>query len=274
MPGLTADTAERADANFVVHATWVAAHTAGMRSRIDETLVLADSGLPCDTFNFVCRARLAEGAARAAAVDAVAHFAGAGRPFSWWLGPADRPDSLGAVLEAIGLAAEESELAMALPLADLPRAIAPVAGLEIRRVRTQIELETFAELSAANWTPPDPNVLAFYRLGAAVLLDPGSPQRLYVGHLDGEPVATAEATVASGTVGLYGIATRPEFRHRGIGSAMTWQPLRDAAADGCDLAVLQAAPAGVGLYRRLGFTPFGEIAEYKPRGQWTPAPRA
>ena len=39
---------------------------------------------------------------------------------------------------------------------------------------------------------------------------------------------------------------------------------RDAKAAGCDLAVLQAAPAGVGLYRRLGFAPFGVITEYKP----------
>jgi hypothetical protein len=46
---------------------------------------------------------------------------------------------------------------------------------------------------------------------------------------------------------------------------LTWQPLRDACAAGCDLAVLQAAAAGVGLYRRLGFMAFGEVTEYKPR---------
>ena len=46
---------------------------------------------------------------------------------------------------------------------------------------------------------------------------------------------------------------------------MTWRPLRDALDDGCDLAVLQAADDGVGLYRRLGFESFGPITEYKPR---------
>ena len=30
------------------------------------------------------------------------------------------------------------------------------------------------------------------------------------------------------------------------------------------LAVLQAAAAGVSIYRRLGFVNFGEITEYKP----------
>jgi ribosomal protein S18 acetylase RimI-like enzyme len=132
-------------------------------------------------------------------------------------------------------------------------------------VRTQAQLDALAEIAAANWSPPDPHVLMFYRRTAAVLLSAGAPQWFYVGYLHGEPVATAEATVHGETVGLFNIATRAAFRGRGIGSMLTWQPLRDAKAAGCDLAVLQAASAGVGLYHRLGFVTFGEITEYKPR---------
>jgi ribosomal protein S18 acetylase RimI-like enzyme len=165
-----------------------------MMSRVRDDLVIADSGLPCDTFNFVCRARLEEAAARAAALEAVTHFANVGRPFSWWVGPADRPRTLDAVLEDIGLERAETALAMALAL----------------------------------------------------------------------PAATAEATVQAGTVGLYNISTRAQFRGRGIGSVLTWQPLPDARVAGCETAVLQAAAEGVGIYRRLGFTPFGEITEFKP----------
>ena len=61
------------------------------------------------------------------------------------------------------------------------------------------------------------------------------------------PVATAEATIAGGSVGLYNISTRPTCRGRGIGSVMTWRPLHDALAHGCDLGVLQAAPDVSGL---------------------------
>jgi len=266
---MTLDTtiADRADANFVVHATWVVERTAGMARPPLPDLVVADSGLPCDTFNFVCRARLDAARAPAAAAEAVAYFAERRRPFSWWVGPADRPNGLGAVLEAVGLEAAEGELAMALPLAERPEDPGAVRGLEVRRVRTPEELETFATLSAANWTPPDPHVLAFYRLAAAALLATGSPQWLYLGYVEGAPVATAEATVAGGTAGLYNIATRPAYRGRGIGSTMTWRPLYDARERGCDLAVLQAAPDGVSIYRRLGFSPFGDITEYKPRSE-------
>lgn len=261
--GLPADVGDRADAAFVTHVTWVPEHTPGMSATITDELVRSDSGLRCDTFNFICRARLTPATARAAAAEAIASFAQVERPFAWWLGPADRPRDLGLVLEGLGLQRAETELAMAAPLAAVPAQVDEVPGLEVRRVRTRDELDTLARLAAANWTPPDPDVLTFYDRAAGVLLDPACPQWFYLGYLDGEPVATAEAALHAGTVALFGIATLPPFRNRGIGSRMTWQPLRDASAAGCDLAALQAADAGVGLYRRLGFAPFGEITEYK-----------
>ena len=261
---LTDEVAERADAAFVTHATWVLERTAGMSCRITPSLVLADSGLPCDTFNFICRARLRPNDARQAAADAIDYFARVRRPFSWWVGPADRPGDLGATLDALGLERAESELAMAMPLEALPELLPPVPGLDVRRVSTEDELHTYARLSAANWTPPDPDVVTFYRRAAAALLHPACPQRLYLGWLDGEPVATAEAALAGGTVALFNIMTSEPCRGRRIGSWMTWQPLHDARAAGCDLGALQAAEAGVGLYRRLGFRSFGGITEYKP----------
>jgi ribosomal protein S18 acetylase RimI-like enzyme len=263
------DVAQRADENFVVHATWAAERTAGMSSRVSERLVIADSGLACDTFNFVCRARLDATSAPEAAAAAVAYFTERRRPFSWWVGPADRPRGLGAVLETFGLERAETELAMALPLSRLPKELPSVPGLEVRRVSRPVELEAFAALSAGNWAPPDSNVIRFYHLAAPALLDPDSPQWLYLGYLDGEPVATAEATVAEAGAGLYNISTKPAHRGRGIGSMMTWRPLRDALARDCDLGVLQAAPDGVSIYRRLGFAAFGDITEFKPVSEGT-----
>lgn len=262
---LPADTAERADVPFVVHATWAHGRTNGMMSRVRPELAYADSGLACDTFNVVCLARLDEAGARDAALEVLSYFAAVRRPFSWWAGPADRPVRLGAILEDFGLGRAESELAMALRLDAAPRAEPTVPGLEVRRVRTAAELATFAQLNAAEWDPPDENVLDFYRLAAPALLGPESPQWFYLGYLDGEPVATAEATVQAGTVGLFGIGTRPAFRRRGIASVVMRRVLRDAHAAGCDLAALQATEAGAALYHRLGFTTFGEITEYKPR---------
>jgi hypothetical protein len=141
----------------VTHATWVQRHLPGATVLEDDGLVLSDSGLSCDTFNFICRARLADEAAAARAANAIAHFRRAGRPFSWWVGPADRPAGLGRILAGLGLEAAEGELAMAADLAALERTgPALPAGLRIARVRTARELELFARLSAENWLDGEP----------------------------------------------------------------------------------------------------------------------
>jgi ribosomal protein S18 acetylase RimI-like enzyme len=255
--------AAAADAPFVTHATWALARTPAMHVIEDAALVLADSGLACDTFNFVCRARLDGVDAPARVRAAIAHFRDAGRPFSWWVGPADRPRALGTLLEAAGLARAETEVAMAVDLADVAEAEAP-DGLRIVRARDAATLDDFAAVNADNWAPPDPMVPRFYRLASAALLAPDCPQRLHVGYVDDVPVATVEATLAGAMVGLFNVSTRAAWRRRGIGAAMTRHALHDARRAGARTGVLQASADGVGVYARIGFRPFGEVTEYKP----------
>jgi ribosomal protein S18 acetylase RimI-like enzyme len=202
--------------------------------------------------------------------EAIAYFRGSGRPFSWWVGPADQPADLADLLVAAGLERAETELAMAADLAALRVGDLSPGGLEIRRARTATGLLDFARIIAANSTPPDPMVLRFYELAAPHLLSPDAPQWLYVGYLADEPVATAELTVGGGVVGLYNISTLESRRRRGIGTALTLRPLLDARARGYHTAVLQASADGVGVYARVGFEPFGRIAEHKP--EWPAGP--
>ena len=77
-------------------------------------------------------------------------------------------------------------------------------------------------------------------------------------------VATLEATLAGGVAGLYNITTHAGWRGRGLATAMTLHALHEAHRSGAGAGVLQAAAAGIGVYRRLGFEAFGEIVEYKP----------
>ncbi|HSE67818.1 MAG TPA: hypothetical protein VLB12_12600, partial [Gemmatimonadales bacterium] len=212
---MTASLADAADSNLATHFTWVQQQTAGMRVRRSESLVLSDSGLPCDTFNAVCRARLERDAAAPAIHEALDWFAERSHPFSWWVGPGDRPDDLGQQLERAGLEPAESELAMALDLTALPGIDLAPNGLSIRRVGTPEELREYARINAANWSPPDPLVVEFYARAAPVILHPASPLWLYLGYVDATPVATAELTVGGGVVGLYAISTLAAYRRRG-----------------------------------------------------------
>jgi len=263
VPTADARLAEEADTNFIAHAGWIQSRLPGMRV-LDGGLTVIDSGLPCDTFNLVCRARLDSATAGERVRAAIDHFRREGRPFSWWVGPADFPKDLGRNLEEAGLEKAETELAMATHLSSLGADVALPEGLRIGRARSPREVADFAAVQAANWEPPDPQVLRFYGLAAAELLSEDCPLRLYVGYLGSEPVAAAEATLAGGVVGLYNVATRRNFRRRGFGAALTAWPLRDAREQGYRTAVLQAAAEGVRLYECIGFRRFGDITEYKP----------
>ncbi|MBC8074524.1 MAG: GNAT family N-acetyltransferase, partial [Chloroflexales bacterium] len=230
--------APAADENLATHAGWVHLHTPGMRVVDAPDLVLVDSGLPCDTFNIVCRARLAPENASERLRTAIDHFAAVGRPFSWWLTPGNQPPDLGARLVAAGLQCVDSELAMAAELATIPALNSWPSGLQIRRIHTLAQLHDFAAIIASGWSPPDGDVLRFYALAAQALLRDDAPLWLYVGYLDQVPVATAELTVGGGVVGLYNIVTLEAYRRRGIGTAMTVQPLLDAREQGHRTAIL------------------------------------
>jgi GNAT superfamily N-acetyltransferase len=265
-----AELADAAAANMATHVSWAPRRVAGMTVRDDADLLVVDSGLPCDTFNCVCRARLDPPTLGRRVAEVITQFRAARRPFSWWVGPADRPADLGNRLRAAGLEGAESEVAMAADLADLSDSPPAPADLRIERVTRPGQVRDFAAVTAANWTPPDADVLRFYAAAAAALLAADSPIWLYVGYLGGESVATAELTVAGGVVGLYGVATLAAHRRRGIGGALTHRPLADARAAGHRTAVLQASAAGAGVYARLGFAPVGRYTEYKPAANVSP----
>jgi predicted GNAT family acetyltransferase len=76
--------------------------------------------------------------------------------------------------------------------------------------------------------------------------------RVYLATLDGAAVATAETSLQEGVLGVFGVATIPSARRRGIGAAITAHVVRDRAHE-ADLAFLQSSEMGRGVYERLGF---------------------
>jgi predicted GNAT family acetyltransferase len=76
---------------------------------------------------------------------------------------------------------------------------------------------------------------------------------LYLGEVGGRPVTTGLGVRAGDHVGVFNVATPPEQRGRGFGSAITAGIVAAAVADGARWAWLQSSTAGHGIYRRLGF---------------------
>jgi ribosomal protein S18 acetylase RimI-like enzyme len=252
------------EANLAAHLAHLPSHLHGALLLDDPALLLIDSGFPSDTFNAICRARLAGKDIDTRIDRAIEHFRHKNLPFSWWVGPASEPADLGKRLAAHSLTCAEAEAAMALDLAAVPAPPPPPGGLTIRQVNTEAEFMTYAAVVAANWDPPDQSVLAVYSGAAAPTLSPGSPARYLIGYLEGEPVAASECFLAHSVAGIYNVVTLPHARRQGIGTALTAAALATAREEGYRTAVLQASANGQGIYARLGFAVRGEFREYKP----------
>ena len=90
-----------------------------------------------------------------------------------------------------------------------------------------------------------------------------APWRIFVGWLDGEPVATCALVIGGGVASPYAVATLPKAQKRGIGAAITLAPLLIARDEGVRHAALFSTEDGHAVYRRLGFRDIpGRINRY------------
>ena len=95
--------------------------------------------------------------------------------------------------------------------------------------------------------------------------DLGSELRWYVAFDNGAPVACASTCERDGACGFYAVGTVPEARGRGLCSRLMRRAMADAAARGCEVAVLQASAMGEPVYARLGFRTIGRMHHYEHR---------
>ena len=75
----------------------------------------------------------------------------------------------------------------------------------------------------------------------------------YLAEVDGVPVGTGMASVSDDLVGIFNIATLPQYRRRGYGRAVTLEIAREGYVAGATTAYLYASKMGVPVYESAGF---------------------
>jgi GNAT superfamily N-acetyltransferase len=162
----------------------------------------------------------------------------------------DHDDHLAETLTQLGLkAARDDQLLPAMAVAPIATAPAAPTALEVHQVDDEKAFADFLAAAAAGFEMGPTLVADLFSLD--MLDEPGLS--FHVGYLDGRPVSTSMGYRSGAVIGVYTVATIPSARRRGYGAAMTSVVLREGAAAGCAVGILQSSTMGYPVYESLGF---------------------
>jgi N-acetylglutamate synthase len=125
----------------------------------------------------------------------------------------------------------------------------PDTELDILRIRTADGLAQALAVAATGFEIPGELLAALYLFEVAEL----EGIEYYLARLHEQDVCTAIGYTVDDAVGIFNVATPPEFRRRGYGSIITAHAARAGFDAGADFAYLQSSSMGESVYRRLGF---------------------
>jgi ribosomal protein S18 acetylase RimI-like enzyme len=126
----------------------------------------------------------------------------------------------------------------------------PLPSLQVRPVADDHTREAFAEIMAIAFDIPHSVCSAVYgsEYGWKGALSG------YVGLMDGRPVSTAAAMITGDVIGLYSVATLPQYRRQGFAEAIMRQVIQQAQdTAGITRTVLQSTRSGYALYQKMGY---------------------
>ena len=242
---------------------------AGVASVVSDELVMGSLGIPTPPLNGVWLARFDEPTVEASIDETIDWFDRRGMPFTWWIGPDSTPADLADRLIQRGFRLDEAAVpGMAIDLAALPDD-APEGGLTVERVTDPLAYREAARVVVEGFEAPpvmQTAIEAFAALGFAET----NAQQMFVARLDGQAVGTSLGVRAGDVLGIFNVATVERARRRGVGRAVTLAALRNGAAAGCRIGVLQASEMGHPVYERLGFRVFATYDLYVRAGGGTP----
>ncbi|MHC4992822.1 MAG: GNAT family N-acetyltransferase [Planctomycetota bacterium] len=150
--------------------------------------------------------------------------------------------------------------AMALDIATQPPTTLP-DGYQFLRVGDD-HGAAWAQALADGYELPIRAATAFSPVAAGATMHPDSSPQFFAIVNDDNIVATSILHLRDGLAGIYGVATIPAERGKGLGAHVTAEPLRIAHDLGYRVGVLQASEMGHPVYKRLGFQDVGRMLMY------------
>jgi GNAT superfamily N-acetyltransferase len=173
---------------------------------------------------------------------------------------AAEPERFRGIMAENGYTLEAVNTAMAMDASSLNPVPRP-SGLRVRSVDSSEDLIRFCRTACrGNELPPSLEEELVHLMSG---IDPGSAPRLtpFIAERGDEPVATS-VLLESTDCGVYFVSTIPEERGRGIGAWITYETVKRGLSNGCRSALVEASPAGIPMYHRIGFSDLALVDEY------------
>jgi GNAT superfamily N-acetyltransferase len=212
-------------------ADWALA--AGGRAVRDDDLMMADSGSGFAFFNEVITTRPCDGDVARQAL----RFFPPERPFVL-LSPHRGEDLRPYGLTPVG----HPPFMLRSPAIPAPMdELAASSGLNVTEVSDRADLTTWSSIVAAGFAASE--------VAAPTGLLAGR-RRFFLAHYQGQPVAASSAFVGDGVIDVEAVATLPEYRRRGFGTAVSWAA---TLVDTRLPAVLIASDLGRPVYERMNY---------------------
>jgi ribosomal protein S18 acetylase RimI-like enzyme len=184
-------------------------------------------------------------------------------PMQWIVGPSSQPEDLGKRLLEKGLSYFAHPPGMAASLKDLEMPSTWSKDFIVQRVENSAQLLQWIEIATKVEELSESLKKGYYVAFKSQGFDTEAPSQLFIGMEKGLPISTGRLLCAAGVAGIHSVTTLPEARGRGYGTAMTLAAAQFGRRLGYQIGVLFATPAGVGLYRRLGFQAYMVLDVYK-----------
>lgn len=174
--------------------------------------------------------------------------------------PHDASAEVEAFLVARGFALAETMAAMGVEI-DLLTPTQLPDGYAFREIDPVVDRERWCEAFGAGYGIP-PLVARAFGPAAGPAMKGEAQARYFAVTKHGDLVATSLVYLEGGLAGIYGVATLPADRGRGLGAFATSEPLKRVRSLGYRTGILQASAMGEPVYRRLGFKSFGGLPLY------------
>ncbi|NOK18233.1 GNAT family N-acetyltransferase [Corallococcus carmarthensis] len=159
------------------------------------------------------------------------------------------------VLGSAGYRPDFTVVCMGAWLHELPDA-AP--GVPVESVEDMGDL---VEINVQTYGPEWRDILSIWRRPAP------SPVHTVVAREGGKARSCGLAVDVADTAGVYLVATHPDARGLGLASAVMRGLISGARQRGCTATVLQSTPAGLRVYKHLGYRDIGPWEHWVPQGR-------